>query len=455
MSIPPTGANRIEAGLEAPLPPLGRRLLSGGIWAFGGKGLTALATLAVNALLARLLAPAEMGAYFLTFGLVSALAVAAKLGMELAVVRLVAESMALGKPGRARLAVRTAFLFCVIGGLAAAAVLLLGFGRWLATRVFESPAMAAVIGLAALWVIALSLESFLAESFRGFHDIRLASTFNGLVTAVLSALLFGFLWVVQGHSNLREVLVLSVSAGTTNVLIAGFLLRRRLTSVRGQGTLRNQEVLSLAFPLLLMNLFLFAFTQADLLILGAFRPQQEVALYGAAARLVALVSVPLSIVNAVVSPMIAELYGQGEKKKLEQALRSTTTLAAIPAVVAVLACVFAGRQILGLVYGDFYAEGALVLAVLALGQLVNVWSGSCGLLVAMTGHQNAATIIVAISATVSITIALLTVNQLGALGVGIARASGLILQNVTLIIYGYRVIGIKAYGTLSPRMLRR
>ncbi len=48
-----------------------RRLLSGGVWAFAGKIFTALAQLAATALLARLLSPRDMGAYFLAYSLVT------------------------------------------------------------------------------------------------------------------------------------------------------------------------------------------------------------------------------------------------------------------------------------------------------------------------------------------------------------------------------------------------
>jgi O-antigen/teichoic acid export membrane protein len=39
--------------------------------------------------------------------------------------------------------------------------------------------------------------------------------------------------------------------------------------------------------------------------MGAFRPHTEVAVYGAASRLVILVAMPLVIVNSVVPPLIA------------------------------------------------------------------------------------------------------------------------------------------------------
>ena len=75
------------------------RILSGGLWAFGGKAAMAPTGLASNVLLARLLSPQDLSAYFLAFSVVSFGAVLGSLGLGQTVVRLVAES--LGRRGLA------------------------------------------------------------------------------------------------------------------------------------------------------------------------------------------------------------------------------------------------------------------------------------------------------------------------------------------------------------------
>jgi len=208
---------------SAPISPLKRRLLSGGAWAFAGKIITVISSLVVNFLLARLLTPEEMGAYFLTFSLVSVAAMIAQLGLSQTVVRLVAESIGTGQPGRAAAAIRIVFRFGAIGSLLMAGFLALGIGAWIARTVFDSTIMAGVILLASLWVMVMTCQNLLAESFRGFHDIRLATIFGGLVTSVLSALLFGVLWVWQGRASLSQVIVLALVAGGTSALVDRFV----------------------------------------------------------------------------------------------------------------------------------------------------------------------------------------------------------------------------------------
>ena len=63
-----------------------QKLVRGGAWALTGKILAALSGLGVNALLARLLTPEEMGVYFLTLSLVTIASLFAQMGMTQTVV---------------------------------------------------------------------------------------------------------------------------------------------------------------------------------------------------------------------------------------------------------------------------------------------------------------------------------------------------------------------------------
>ena len=83
-------------------PSLKRRLLAGGFWVLLGKVLAAAFNLGVSALAARLLTPAAFGAYGLAFSMTGMAAMVAKMGLHLAVVRLIAESMSTGRAARAR-----------------------------------------------------------------------------------------------------------------------------------------------------------------------------------------------------------------------------------------------------------------------------------------------------------------------------------------------------------------
>ncbi len=429
------------------------RLMSAGMWVLAGQAITVLAALVVNALLARLLTPDHLGAYFLVLSLVSVAAVVAQLGLNRAVVRLVAESLGMNQPARAARAVQIALRLGALGALLVAGALALGVTEWLAEHAFDSLVIAGVAGLAALWAMVLAFQSLLAESFRGFHDVRFATLFGGVASSLLSVLLFAGLWGLQGHSNLQQVIVVCIAAGLTNILLAWTLLRSKLAPLGSTNQPKGAQVLDIAWPLWVTGLTLIALNQADLWIIGIFRTPQEVATYGAAARLAVLVGLPLTIVNAVAPSFIAEMYARRANADLEYALRAAATGASIATFLALSLLFFFSAAILGIVYGDYYRQGATVLLILGVGQLANVWTGSCGLVLMMTGHQLLMMGITVTCGTLTIIGAVLLVEPYGATGVASVAATTMLIQNLLMLSFARLKTGIWTHANFSRSSL--
>jgi O-antigen/teichoic acid export membrane protein len=442
---------------EELLPSLKRRLLSGGAWALGSRLITAFAAFAANLVLARLLAPADLGAYFLAFSVVSVGSLLGLLGTEQAVVRLVAESVDTGRPGRARRVLRSAFALGGVGAVALGAGYLL-LGGLLERDVFGSPALAEVTGLVAAWMVAVALQLLIAEAFRGLHDLRLASVFFSLGNGVLLTLALVVASLADARVPLRTVLLLAVGVNLVSLALAAAVLRRRVASLPVDGEPAGDAgigaVARLAWPLLVMNLTLVALGQGyvDLWIVGAAGSEQDVAVFGAAARAVMLVVLPILILNSVVAPLIAGTHAQGRTHELERTLRLATTAAAVPTLVVWAAFVLLGAPILGLLYGDAYRDGAVVLALLSTGQLVNVLVGPCAAVLTMTGHQRTAMLITVAGGLVIVVGGLVLVGPYGIDGVAAATAAGITVTNLAYWVAARRATGIATHA--GARQLR-
>jgi O-antigen/teichoic acid export membrane protein len=183
-------------------------------------------------------------------------------------------------------------------------------------------------------------------------------------------------------------------------------------------------------------------TQGAVWTIGAFLPQGELALYGAANRLVSMVTMPLAIVTAITPPLIAEMYFQGNREDLEHVLRNTAALTGIPAFLASIVCIFFASPILDLVYGNYYREGAVVLALLSVGLFTIVLSGSSGTVLAYTGHQKTL-MVITIAVSIATLIAMLaTVEPYGIVGVAMSRTAGIVLQNGIVLLVVKRKTGM-------------
>jgi O-antigen/teichoic acid export membrane protein len=158
---------------------------------------------------------------------------------------------------------------------------------------------------------------------------------------------------------------------------------------------------------------------------------------------------PLMILSLVVTPLIAEMYAQRRRTELERTLRTMATLGSIPASLVLATFVLLGGPILGLVYGDYYRTGATVLALLSLGQLVNVWTGCCTTTLMMTGHQLAMMTITMVCGSLTIVAILLVVGPYGSTGVAVATAAGLGLRNILMWLGARAATGMWTHAGLA------
>jgi len=138
---------------------------------------------------------------------------------------------------------------------------------------------------------------------------------------------------------------------------------------------------------MLTNIALFATRELHIWILAFYKPETEVALYGASLRLILLLALPLLIINAVIPSMVADMYSQKQYQRVQNLLQKTASIIIVPAIFAFIIIVVYGAEILGLVYGSSYAEAYMPFVILAFGQLINVLTGSPGILLTMSGHE--------------------------------------------------------------------
>lgn len=458
---------QLEGSLEAPASgkageaPTGdgfgalrRRMLRGSAWVMGGKAATIVLGVVINAILARLLEPEELGAYFTTYILVVVGSTIAQFGLDRAVVRFVSGALGAGDPGRARAAIRKAVGFGAVGAVAVGLILALGLGGWLADNVYRSALVKGVMPIVAGWLIVTALQSLLVETFRGLQRFDLSTILDAFLVDLLSATLFGILFVLGVDVGLSDIVWLSAGATLVTVMIAGALLLGRTRSLDGDGDVSRYEIFSFAWPLLITNIAILLLGRGiDLWILGAYQGQTDVAIYGAASRIVVFVATPFLIVQGVTPPIVAELHAQGRVRDMERALRGAATIAGLPSFVVLVFFVLLGSTVMSVIFGDFYAQGASVLVILSLGRLVAVWTGSCSVVLMMTGHQRITMYVTLASGVLSVVSGIAVAPIYGRVGVAVTTTVAQIVQNVVQLLLARKLAGVWTHIQLSPRAL--
>jgi O-antigen/teichoic acid export membrane protein len=402
-------------------------------------------------LLTRMLAAADVGSYFLAVRLIGLLAILAQVGLARPMVKLVASALALDRPEAARHAIRVALLVTLAGGVLLALTTADGPGRWLTTTLNDGRVLRAVLPILAVTVPAFALIDVIAETLRGFHDLRAASAFSDyLAQRALLVLALGVIWLAGWTGDLTAIMVAALGAALLVLALALGQLWHRMAGLGRYGARwRTAEVLGHGLPFLLMRVNVWFTAGADLWVLGMFRPPEEVAIYGAASRLAVIVGTLLAVSNAVLAPAIVELHSRGDRARLERVIRAAATMAVLPSLLVVLAFVLIGDRLLALLFTDAYRAGYPVMVCLALGQLANVAFGSCGIALTMTGHQRDVMIASTLAAVLTIVGIYLVAAPFGMLGIAVVVSTSLASYNLIMTWIVRRRLGITAWASLS------
>lgn len=153
--------------------------------------------------------------------------------------------------------------------------------------------------------------------------------------------------------------------------------------------------------------------------------------------------------------MIAELHAQRRMGELERAVRSGATLAAIPSLAVLVVFMLFGSSVMEAVYGPFYVRGASILAILSLGRLALVWTGSSGVALLMTGHHRAMMYLTLFSAALSVGGGIVAAASYGAVGIAATTTGAAIVQNILQLFLAKRFVGVWTHAYFGPRPLLR
>lgn len=207
----------------------------------------------------------------------------------------------------------------------------------------------------------------------------------------------------------------------------------------------RRELIGYSFPLLMAGMVSVLNREIDQYMVGYFLDSGQVAIYSVAANVASFSSFTLTAVNSIFAPMISELYHTGRLDQLKSLYsRSTKWIVAINVMIFGMVLVFAD-DIMRLA-GDEFAVGGAVLVIVILGQLVNSGVGSVGFLNSMTGHPKCELLSNCLAVTVNIILNLLLIRDYGMIGVGVASAVSVAINNIVKFLFVYHYLHIHPYS---------
>lgn len=425
-------------------------LLGSVIVSFLVRVISAAVAFGMNIAIARLLGVDESGIYFLSLTLITAASVFARFGMDHALMRFISPVWKQGEvAGVVATAVKGLGVVSLIG-LIASIILYLGAG-WLSDVLFSEPGLAGVLKIMAFALTPFSLMWVLSGILKAVNQPAKANYIEaGAIPTIVSGVMVTLLLLGAGGTSVTAAEAFTVASMFTVALGLYFFVQ---TVSSGEATIRVggepfRQVINSAYPLMWVGVLNFTIVWSSSLFLGIYADASDVSLYNVAHRTASLIAFVLIVFNSISAPRFAALYSHGELDKLEGLALKTAShmvLFALPMLVAILLF----SDTIMLIFGEDFTAASTLLIVIALGQFVNVATGSVGYILMMTGHENQARNNTLFIAVLSVVLNFVLVSRYGAMGAALTTAICLAMQNVIASILVYRNLGIVTAPGLS------
>lgn len=267
-------------------------------------------------------------------------------------------------------------------------------------------------------------------------------------------LILGFmvLAAILGYEHTAQTAMIAALAAvyvtsTGQFLLMAFRIGRKYPST----TLRIDffHWLKVAFPIFLIEGFVFMLTNSDVVVVGFFLDPTKVAVYFAAAKTMALVHFVFFSVKAAASARFSALWAAGDTAGLARSASQSARWTFWPSLALGLFVLLVGKFLLSLFGHDFIA-GYPLLGILLIGILAKASIGPGEGLLTMVGEQQRCVWIYAAALTVNIGLNLALTPVYGLYGVAISTSCAMIFEALALHVTIRRVLGITLFAFAGP-----
>lgn len=398
-----------------------------------------LLALLVNVILAHLLGVTQYGLFIYAVGWLNILLIPASLGLDKLLVREVAVYQSRNEWGKLKgiyqFAMSTTFGMSI-------AVTLSFFAAIYFTSSSQTPVQ--VFYWAALLIPIGAILRVQQATLQGLYFIALGQLSEFIIqpTVLLLLSVSVYYWAKQSLMA-PQVMTLNALAGAIAFLIGHRLLQRSLpvetTTVKPVRDLRSW--IPSLFPFTLFGGIFILNEQVSIVMLGLLSNARQLAIFTAAEKWSVFAIFMLQALNPALAPVIAKLYALDERERLQRIVTFSSQVIALFALIPLLAFV-AVPQLFLLTFGDDFAAGRIPLIILGVGQFINAFTGSVGVLLIMTGHERTVVGCFAAGVFINLLLGIGLIPSMHATGAALSAAASVMLTNVLLSIFVFRKLRI-------------
>jgi O-antigen/teichoic acid export membrane protein len=387
--------------------------------------------LALSLTLARVLGTESYGVYASMVSVLTLLSVVASLGLPTLAVREMAASLA----GCAWTELAGLLGWSARVALAAALILAGAVVALVPPTLFGWPPGRGLSWLLLLLVPLSVMGSLQTGALQGLGRVVWAQVpLLAVQPALVVAAVLGWSWVAPPGPDLWQTLVLYAAGLALAATLLAFGLRRALPAAVAtvRPAYRRQVWARAAVPIWLSDGLFCLFGTLDVMVAAAVLEPAQTGVYYAAARVPMLLVFGIGAANTVLQPTIARLWAAQDRRRLERAASGAARLGLAVAAPLLLPILAFPAGLLAW-FGPGFGAGATAMAVLGIGQALNVALGSPGLVLVMSGHERDAFYAILAVVVLHLGASLALTQALGIVGTALAYSLSVVAWKLILV----------------------
>ena len=399
-------AHAVHCSLSAVRSPpmsLTRKIASNTVIQVGGKFLGTILGLFTVAVMTRSLGRSGYGAFTTVTSFLQFFGILVDFGLTLTMAKMIAEA-----PGDEDRVASNIFSLRFVS-----AVVFFGIAPLIAMLFPYSADVKTGITIAALSFFFMTLSQVLIGVFQRHLAAHLAATAE---VAGRTALFLGVLTAAHAHAGLSTYIV-ALAAGNAFQFLLSFLFARRFVRIRFACE-RNlwKKIIATSWPIGVSIAFNLIYLKGDIIVLSITRTQAEVGLYGAAYKVLDVITVVPMIFMGFVLPVLSAAWIARRREDFTRKLWRAFDFMVLIAVPLAAGTFAVGTDLMRFVGGPAFAASGELLSILMLAGSAVFLSALFGHAVVALGLQRKMIAAYALDALASILLYFFFIPRVGAIG---------------------------------------
>ncbi|MFN7089511.1 MAG: lipopolysaccharide biosynthesis protein [Allorhizobium sp.] len=282
--------------------------------------------------------------------------------------------------------------------------------------------------------------------------LGLSPTYIVRPTLILAIMLLA----VSGGAPATAVTAMQAALVATYLTTLGqfLLVDRRLLNryARGDRKVDFAGWFKVALPIFFIEGFGFLLTNSDVIVVGLYLPPDQVAVYFAAAKTMALMQFVFFAVKAGATPRFSSLMAEGNSQGLAGFAGTAARWSFWPSLAVGIVVLMLGEMLLGL-FGSAFTAGYLLMVILFAGNMAKALVGPAEMLLTMAGRQQLCVAVYAVALACNIGLNITLIPAWGLAGAATATATAMAVEAVLLHIAVRRALGIVVFAFADPHAL--